>query len=72
MSEEEDTFEDDDMIAPEEEVVIDSGSDIDGLSLTAKEAERLRLQAEVEAFLASGGKINEIPPNLVADPPRKP
>lgn len=73
MSEEEDTFEDDDdIIAPEEDVVIDSESDIDCSSLTAKEAERLRLQAEVEAFLARGGKINEIPPNVVADPPRKP
>ncbi|ACR11843.1 hypothetical protein [Teredinibacter turnerae] len=42
----------------------------DGVS--SKEAERRRLQAEVEAFLASGGKINQIPANVVADPPKKP
>ena len=73
MSEEEDTFENDEMIAPDDDVVIEPESDVnDCSSLTAKEAERLRLQAEVEAFLASGGKINQIPPNVVADPPRKP
>lgn len=43
-----------------------------GASLTEKEVERKRLQDEVEAFLASGGKINQIPANHVADPPKKP
>lgn len=43
-----------------------------GNSLGAKEMERARLQAEMEAFLASGGRINEIPANVVADPPKKP
>ena len=75
MSEEE-TFEEDDTLGPEEEGEVESDSDSDDIesssSLTAKEAERLRIQAEVEAFLARGGKINEIPPNVVSDPPKKP
>jgi len=41
-------------------------------SVTAKDAERKRLQAEVDAFLARGGKINQIAANVVADPPKKP
>jgi len=43
-----------------------------GESLSAKQEERARLNAEIEAFLAAGGQINEIPPNVVADPPKKP
>ncbi|WP_018275982.1 hypothetical protein WKI13_02040 [Teredinibacter turnerae] len=55
----------------------DGGADLDDEYLasdgvSSKEAERRRLQAEVEAFLASGGKINQIPANVVADPPKKP
>ncbi len=41
-------------------------------SVAAREALRLQLQSDVEAFLARGGVINEIPPNVVSDPPRKP
>ena len=48
-------------------------------NLTDEEhAERLRaaardqLAADVEAFLAGGGKIETIPRDLRADPPRKP
>ncbi|TVZ41216.1 hypothetical protein P886_0559 [Alteromonadaceae bacterium 2753L.S.0a.02] len=55
------------------DTVIDSDDSLpisDGVM--SKEAERRRLQAEVEAFLARGGKIDEIPPNVVADPPKKP
>ncbi len=38
----------------------------------AKEQERQCLQEQVEAFLASGGTIDEIPSNVVSDPPKKP
>lgn len=65
---------DDDFFA-DDDVVEASGSegfDDCGNSLSAKEVERARLQAEMEAFLASGGRINEIPANVVADPPKKP
>ena len=33
---------------------------------------RSKMESEIEAFLQSGGKIAEIEPNVMADPPRKP
>lgn len=41
-------------------------------AMADKEAERLRLQADIEAFLARGGKIVEVPTNVINDPPKKP
>lgn len=41
-------------------------------SITSRQRARSELSAEVEAFLASGGAINEIAPDITADPPRKP
>lgn len=41
-------------------------------SIAARENLRKQIQSDVEAFLAAGGVINEIPPNVVSDPPRKP
>jgi len=41
-------------------------------SVAAREALRQQIQSDVEAFLARGGVISEIPPNVVSDPPRKP
>lgn len=41
-------------------------------SLNAKEAERLRIHEEVQAFLKQGGKIDRISSDIVADPPKKP
>ncbi|MBC6905987.1 hypothetical protein DWB84_11010 [Saccharophagus sp. K07] len=41
-------------------------------SVVAREALRQQIQSDVEAFLARGGVIHEIPPNVVSDPPRKP
>jgi len=52
--------------------VIDGDFSDSQSTLLSKEIERKRLQAEVEAFLASGGAIQEIEPNVVADPPKKP
>ncbi|SMF12472.1 hypothetical protein SAMN02745866_00783 [Alteromonadaceae bacterium Bs31] len=40
--------------------------------ISYKQRERKRLEDEIAAFLAGGGKISEIPPNVVADPPKKP
>ena len=48
------------------------GSMLDETSLLNKEKERQALRAEVEAFLARGGKINMVPVDMRADPPRKP
>lgn len=51
----------------------DSVSMSDSIAAMAdKEAERLRLQADIEAFLACGGKIVEVPTNVISDPPKKP
>ena len=37
-----------------------------------KQQERDELSQQVDAFLASGGQINVIEPNVMADPPKKP
>ena len=36
------------------------------------EALRRQLEEEVARFLAQGGKVKEIPPDVQADPPQKP
>jgi len=41
-------------------------------SLSAKHAERQRLQEEVEAFLNGGGKITRVDDFMMADPPKAP
>lgn len=43
----------------------------DGLAEERKSL-RIKIRSDVEAFLASGGAIREIAPNIVADPPKKP
>lgn len=44
----------------------------DDANMAVRNAMRKQLEADIEAFLAKGGKINHIEPNVVADPPRKP
>ena len=51
--------------APAEETAVEE-------SVAAREALRQQIQNDVEAFLARGGVINEVAPNVVSDPPRKP
>lgn len=41
-------------------------------SITSRQRARNQLNSEIEEFLASGGAISEIDPNVTADPPRKP
>ena len=41
-------------------------------SLEAKQSEREALAKAMEDVLARGGKVQEIDPNVVADPPKKP
>lgn len=45
---------------------------IEGLSIEAKAREREMLARQMEEFMARGGKIQEVDPNVVGDPPRKP
>ncbi|HQV40521.1 MAG: hypothetical protein IT466_07480 [Moraxellaceae bacterium] len=42
------------------------------LTVSSKEAMRRQLEDEVARFLAKGGKVQEIPPDVQADPPQKP
>jgi len=65
---------DDDDFIDSDEVESSGSSDSEPASaaVASKEAERQRLRSEIEAFLASGGQISQIPPNVVADPPKKP
>jgi SutA RNAP-binding domain len=41
-------------------------------TLSSRQRARSELTSEVEAYLASGGAICEIDPDVSADPPRKP
>jgi len=43
-------------------------------SATIAERQQLRseMESEIEAFLKGGGKIDQIEPNVMADPPKKP
>ncbi len=42
------------------------------LTVSSKEALRRQLEEEVARFLAQGGKVKEIPPDVQSDPPQKP
>lgn len=47
--------------------------DVDELpSIEAKQKERDALARAMEEFLARGGRVQEVEPNVVADPPKKP
>ena len=41
-------------------------------SIEAKNKERDALARAMEEFLARGGRVQEVEPNVVADPPKKP
>lgn len=41
-------------------------------SIEAKNKERDALARAMEEFLSKGGKVQEVEPNVVADPPKKP
>ena len=41
-------------------------------SVEAKQKERDALARAMEEFLSRGGKVQEVEPNVVADPPKKP
>ncbi len=41
-------------------------------SIEAKQKERDALASAMEEFLARGGKVQEVEPNVVSDPPKKP
>ncbi|NNM51192.1 MAG: hypothetical protein HKM02_03055 [Pseudomonadales bacterium] len=42
------------------------------LTVSAKDALRRQMEEQIQKFLQSGGQIQEVPPDVSADPPRKP
>ena len=46
--------------------------DAETLTVSSKESLRRQLEDEMARFLAQGGKIKEIPPDVTTDPPQKP
>lgn len=49
---------------------LESASDVH--SVEAREGVRNQLAADLEAFLARGGNIEEVPRDFRADPPKRP
>lgn len=47
-------------------------ADAETLTVSSKEALRRQLEEEMERFLSKGGKVQEIAPDVTADPPQKP
>ena len=45
---------------------------VDAHTIRAREAERVALRTDIEAFLREGGKVTRVPAHLRADGPRKP
>lgn len=45
---------------------------LEDFSIASRQKAREELEAQIAAFLARGGKINEVPANVTADPPKKP
>ncbi len=41
-------------------------------TVASRQKQRDEMSKEIEEFLARGGKISQIEPNVTADPPRKP
>jgi hypothetical protein len=45
---------------------------LEDFSIASRQKIRDELDDQVAAFLARGGKINEVPANVTSDPPKKP
>lgn len=63
---------DDTDVSDESYSSISALADSDGASAIERERARRQLESDIEAFLASGGKIQSIDTNVMADPPKKP
>ena len=64
---------DDDTPAPAAKGKSKSAVSVDEMpSMEAKQKERDALARAMEEFLNRGGKVQEVEPNVVADPPKKP
>jgi hypothetical protein len=45
---------------------------MEDFSIASRQKARDELEAQIAEFLARGGKINQVDPNVTADPPKKP
>ena len=45
---------------------------LEDFSIASRRKVRDEIEDQIAAFLARGGKINEVAPNVTADPPKKP
>jgi hypothetical protein len=45
---------------------------MEDFSIASRQKAREELEAQIAEFLARGGKINQVDPNVTADPPKKP
>ncbi len=45
---------------------------LEDFSIASRQKIRAELEDQMAAFLARGGKIDEVKPNVTADPPKKP
>lgn len=59
-------------VSDESYTSISALAESDGASAIERERARKQLESDIEAFLASGGKIQSIDNNVMADPPKKP
>ncbi len=44
----------------------------DGRTVASRDSVRQKIADDIEAFLSKGGRIDEIAPDVTADPPKKP
>ncbi len=70
MSEDEQTV--DNGLVSGDGVTMDAGGGATDSTISAKEAERRRIQAQIEEFLKGGGQITQVDTNVMADPPKRP
>lgn len=61
-----------DNITSNEAVLVSSDDGDVDMGMSAKETERKRIQAEIEAFLQQGGQITQVDTNVMTDPPKRP
>jgi hypothetical protein len=45
---------------------------LEDFSIASRQKARDELESQIAEFLARGGKINQVEPNVTADPPKKP
>lgn len=56
----------------QQEAPVKRNEDGSELSLSSKENIRRQLEEDMKVFLAAGGNVQHVDPNVTADPPKKP